>query len=161
MVFITYFGEWQIILPVALAISAVFFILKSRRYTFAFIASVAGGEMIIQLLKNIIERPRPPAIDALITTNGFSFPSGHSFIAVSFYGFIAYFLFCSLKKKTVKIISLCLSVIIILLIGFSRIYLGAHWPSDVLASYGLALIWLFLIIAVFKIKNVYIEHKQH
>jgi undecaprenyl-diphosphatase len=153
MIFITYLGKWYVVVGLA-SLVALSFVLKKRwHYLTALIVSVAGGEIIVAVLKNLIERPRPPIINALLYSDGFSFPSGHSFVALSFYGLLAYFRFRSAKTKSQKIFFIAAGFFLISLIGFSRVYLGNHWPSDVLGSFVLGAIWLAAIIASLEIKK--------
>ncbi|MGO1059722.1 phosphatase PAP2 family protein [Planococcus sp. FY231025] len=108
-----------------------------------FILAVGGGGLLTTLLKNLYERGRPsinPEIDAI----GFSFPSGHSMGSLIFYGFIIYFVMRSRVNELVKGLAISLMAVLVVLIGLSRIYLGAHFPSDVLAGYFAGAIWLIL-----------------
>ena len=131
----------------------ILILLRKWSYIRSLLIFVIGGELFVWIIKNIIDRPRPPLTEALVTETSYSFPSGHSFIAIAFYGLIIFFLFDSFKKKYLKILSLVLGIILIILIGASRIYLGAHWPSDVLASYTSGLAWLTIIITITHIKK--------
>ncbi|TWT09189.1 phosphatase PAP2 family protein [Planomicrobium sp. CPCC 101079] len=108
-----------------------------------FIIAVGGGALLSVLLKNLYERGRP-SINEEIDAIGFSFPSGHSMGSLIFYGFIAYFIVRSRLKKGMKILSLIILGVLVVLIGTSRIYLGAHFPSDVVAGYSAGTIWLIL-----------------
>jgi membrane-associated phospholipid phosphatase len=153
MLFITYLAQGQNI-AIAVIFSLIILILLHKwSYISSLLISVLGGEIFVWIIKNIIDRPRPPLTNALITETSYSFPSGHTFIAIAFYGLITFFLFDSLKKKSLKVISLTLGIILVILIGTSRIYLGAHWPSDVLASYFSGLAWLTVIITITYIKK--------
>lgn len=109
---------------------------------------VAGGLMVstfaFNLIKFIVKRPRPLA--GLILEKGFSFPSGHSLSAVFFYGFLIYFVSKYIKNTKLKRILQVLIIVIILLIGFSRIYLGVHFVSDVIAGFVLGSIILIVFI---------------
>lgn len=105
------------------------------------------------ILKNIFRRPRPLYIKYIIQ-EGYSFPSSHATVSIAFYGFLIYLIFKKVKNKKVKyplIISLSL---IILLIGISRIYLGVHYPTDVIAGFLIGVIYL-----AFFIKYIY-NHKK-
>jgi undecaprenyl-diphosphatase len=153
MLFITYLGKWQIVAFGAMVIAIIFALLKRWRHLIALIFSVVGGELFVWFIKNIIERPRPLLVNALTPETSFSFPSGHSFVAVSFYGLLGYFIFRTTKNKLLKILSVLLVMLIILAIGFSRIYLGVHWPSDVLASYASAAAWLTALITALEIRK--------
>lgn len=153
MFFITYLGELQIVFMELAVAGIILAFLKRWHYLIALIVSVVGGELFIWFIKNIIERPRPQLLNALAMETSFSFPSGHSFLAVSFYGLLGYFLFQTTKNKLFKILSIFLCAIIILAIGFSRIYLGVHWPSDVLAGYASAMAWLIIVITALEIRK--------
>ncbi|MFC3419114.1 phosphatase PAP2 family protein [Salinicoccus hispanicus] len=108
-----------------------------------FIIAMGGGALLTSLLKQVYGRSRP-SINEAIDATGFSFPSGHSLGALVFYGFVAYFIIRSSRKRAVKILTLTISALLIILIGTSRIYLGAHFPSDVLAGYSVGTVWLLL-----------------
>lgn len=153
MLLITYIGRWEVVFLGVAIISAFLIYLKRRRYLIALLVSVGFGEIFVWVVKNLIERPRPPLVNALAPETSFSFPSGHSFVAISFYGFLAYLLVRSTKRKFLKILAVFTAVSLIFTIGFSRIYLGAHWPSDVLASYAAGAAWLTVIITAVEIRG--------
>lgn len=140
--FITYLGEWQVIVAGVIAASMILALKGYRRYAAVVWVSVVGGELFIWLAKHLVGRPRPDSLRALIEESGFSFPSGHTFIAVSFYGLLAYFLFRAAKANLTKVLIIAIGTIVVALIGFSRLYLGVHWPSDVLASFASGAAWL-------------------
>src|SRR3989344_8686277 len=108
-------------------------------------------DIITSLGKVVIRRPRPEL--AFYNEHTFSFPSGHAALSVVFYGFIAYFLFRSIKKWEKKVAVLCAALFIISLIGFSRIYIGVHFLRDVWGGYLLGAIWLVIGITVSEIIN--------
>jgi undecaprenyl-diphosphatase len=88
-----------------------------------------------------------------VVENSFSFPSGHTFVAVSFYGLLTFFVYKNLKSKWSRFICVIFGLGLILLIGFSRIYLGVHFPSDVLASFAGGAAWLTALITAFNLWN--------
>lgn len=90
-----------------------------------------------QTIKHILRRPRPDHL-RLIKQGGFSYPSGHSMIAICVYGIIIYLINKNIKNKKIKIILSILLTILILTIGISRIYVGVHYPSDVLGGFLLS-----------------------
>jgi undecaprenyl-diphosphatase len=102
---------------------------------------LSGGGAIIGTIKYRVGRQRPSLIEALATEETFSFPSGHSFISLCFYGTLAYWW---MKGKPLKqrIGIGILATKFIALIGASRVYLGVHYPSDVLAGYAAGFPWL-------------------
>ncbi len=104
--------------------------------------SLTGGGVLIGGMKSKYERARPTLIDALAKEGTFSFPSGHSFISLCFYGILTYWLFRAHRDILQRSVILLASGSGILLIGASRVYLGVHYPSDVLAGYAAAVPWL-------------------
>jgi undecaprenyl-diphosphatase len=131
----------------ALAFVALIIFLARRRRTeaFALFVSVAGGELINRIVKWLVGRPRPTL--ALVHVSGDwareSFPSGHVTFYVCFFGFLFFAAYALLPRGTLaRRVCLTLAALPVLLIGCSRIYLGAHWASDVLGAYLLSGIWL-------------------
>jgi membrane-associated phospholipid phosphatase len=110
---------------------------------------MAGGELFAVMAKEIFARPRPiPLFPDLIIT-GASFPSVHAFSSLLFYGLMVYFLIDTTRNwRGARIFLLLFGSFIVLLVGFSRIYLGVHWLSDVLAGFTLAALWLTFLITL-------------
>jgi len=108
--------------------------------------------IVYSAIKLVVNRPRPSPdlVRVLEADQGRSFPSGHAFFAAVFLGLLAYFAFVHLRKLCLRVLALLGFLMLTLLIGASRIYLGAHWASDVLGGYLLGavflatLIWLYL-----------------
>src|SRR5699024_2347709 len=86
------------------------------------------------VLKILFSRNRPADINLIVET-GFSFPSGHAMMSLGIYGFLIYLLLLSDKNKISKIIGTCFLILLIFLIGISRIYLGVHYATDVIAGF--------------------------
>lgn len=101
-----------------------------------------------QVIKRLIRRPRPNHI-RLIKEGGFSYPSGHAMISIALYGFLIYLVMKKVKNKYLKISLLTLLIFIILLVGISRIYLGVHYPTDIISGY------LLSISIIITVKNYY------
>ena len=104
--------------------------------------------LLNQVFKFIFTRERPLGIN-LISEKGYSFPSGHSMISVAFYGFLAYMYLHSNKSRKNRLITIIAFAILALLIGISRIYLGVHYASDVLAGFALSLAYLIIYVSLF------------
>ncbi|MBT2583426.1 phosphatase PAP2 family protein [Planococcus sp. ISL-109] len=108
-----------------------------------FFVAIGGGSLLTILLKHLFSRERP-GINEAIDAVGYSFPSGHSMGSLIFYGFLMYLVIRTQQKPWLQWVSVFGLGLLIVLIGISRIYLGAHFPSDVLAGYIAGTIWLVL-----------------
>ena len=140
--FITFFASEVMILLVSLVLIIVF---KNKKYgAFALLNAISILILNI-LLKLIFMRDRPYDL-MIITESGYSFPSGHAMASLGFYGFIIYLLWHFNIIKRMKILFSIMLSILILLIGMSRIYLGVHYASDVLAGYMVSGAYLILYI---------------
>jgi membrane-associated phospholipid phosphatase len=106
------------------------------------------GFPIYSALKLAVNRPRPTSdlVRVFEVEAGKSFPSGHAFFAIVFWGLLAYFVFTYLQKRGLRAMTLSGLLMIILLIGASRVYLGAHWPSDVLGGYVVGGVFLTILV---------------
>jgi len=134
MLFLTYLGNWQIVAAGACLFGVYLALTRQRRGILALLISILGGELLVWLGKTGFVRPRPDLVNALIPAQGLSFPSGQAFVAISFYGFVSWFVIERTKTKVAKVSIVVLATVLVLAIGFSRIYLGVRWPSDVLAG---------------------------
>ena len=140
-VFITKFGN----VPVVIGIVALLIMLFRNRHGIMCFLAAACSAGTNKLLKHIIRRERPGVLK-LIKQGGYSYPSGHSMISVSLYGYLLYLAFTKIKNSILKWVCSIILVILILSIGISRIYVGVHYASDILGGYTLALIELMLLI---------------
>lgn len=142
-------------IPFMVGISIIILMLKKLKHIrFYIILNIINDVVLNIVLKNIFRRQRPTDL-MIIEESGYSFPSGHTMIAVIFYGFIIYLISKSKYKNKTKIIINTLLTILILLIGISRIYLGVHYATDVIASYliGISYLIIFTHFVNKKIKN--------
>lgn len=126
-----------------LMILLLWFKAKNKWGTLFFIIAIGGNGALTWLLKQVYERGRP-SINEAIDAIGFSFPSGHSMGSIVFYGFLIYLIVRSGHNKVIKIVSSIALIMLILSIGTSRIYLGAHFPSDIIGGFLAGTIWLIL-----------------
>lgn len=117
--------------------------MKDKWGVLFFIIAVGGGSLLTLLLKNVYDRQRP-SVNAEIDAVGYSFPSGHSMGSLIFYGFVIYLVIRTHQRPWIQWLSVTLLGMLVLMIGTSRIYLGAHFPSDVIAGYVAGFIWLTL-----------------
>ncbi len=110
--------------------------------------STISSVVVNTIIKNIVRRPRPSHL-RLITQGGYSFPSGHSMISVCVYGLLIYLVIKNIKNIKLKVTLIIILLLLIFSIGLSRIYVGVHYPSDVLAGYLLAASILIVIISLY------------
>ena len=142
--YVTWFGSAIGIL----IFTAVFLVLlKDNRYKIAMLLNLIGSVLLNQGLKFFFMRERPKDI-FLVEETGFSFPSGHSSVALAFYGFLIYLVWTRFQNIKLKITLIVILLSLIILIGISRIYLGVHYFSDVLGGYLITLAYLILFIII-------------
>jgi membrane-associated phospholipid phosphatase len=143
MSFITFLGNHAFLIPANLVLLTYYFFKKNRWFSIRVVALALSSLCLKLLLKLFFHRDRP-AIPLLHKVDGFSFPSGHALIGVSFYGLLIYITWHEVKNKWWRagiIVSLAL---LILLISFSRIYLRVHYASDVIAGLAIGFFWLII-----------------
>lgn len=121
---------------------------KDKKVTFYIVLNVLFCFFLNQTLKFFFARSRPTEIN-LIVENGYSFPSGHSMLSLAYYGFYVYLLLNSNIKRKNKILAIISLALLIFFIGLSRIYLGVHYASDVLAGFAISAAYLILYIQFF------------
>jgi undecaprenyl-diphosphatase len=106
--------------------------------------AVPGGMLVNTLLKLAFNRTRPVWDDPILTLSSASFPSGHAAGATLFYGFLAAYMMWNMKKAWPRVIVGLGCLLMVALVGFSRIYLGVHYLSDVLAAMSISTVWLII-----------------
>jgi undecaprenyl-diphosphatase len=127
-----------------------FYLLWQRRFYWlaAVLSSVFGGMLLNKLLKYSFHRARPHFNDPILKLDSYSFPSGHTMMATVLYGALAAYLFSRTMDRRRRVLIVVAAGLLIALVGFSRIYLGAHYLSDVLAAIAEGLAWLSLCLTV-------------
>ena len=146
---LTWFGSAPAVIILG-ALALFTLIINNRDFSaLILIFGVAGGELFAFLAKIVFARPRPVPLFPELDIAGASFPSVHAFSALLFYGLIFYFLIDTTRNwRGARIAILLFGSFIVLLVGFSRVYLGLHWISDVLAGFTLAALWLTFLITL-------------
>jgi membrane protein DedA with SNARE-associated domain len=142
---ITLLGKSQVILAFILISVTLLWLWRKNDYILPLFIAVAGSEAFTSLGKLAFHRPRPET--ALYAEHSFSFPSGHSTIAVAFYGFLAYLLMRSAQSWSRKVNILFATLLLIAAIGLSRLYLGMHYVSDVWSGYLVGAMWLIIAVS--------------
>lgn len=122
---------------------ALIWLVRGRRYGAAISLAlvVVGSQFLNNVLKLEFERPRPTPIPTLVPPQSWSFPSGHAMNSLAFYGFLAYLGWRLLRGRW-RWVCLAGAAALVILIGWSRMYLGVHYLTDVLAGYAAGFIWL-------------------
>ena len=144
--FISNFGGVYLIIVITVA---VFIIVKNKKIGGLITLNLAISVILNVILKNILQRERPTEY-RLIEETGYSFPSGHSMVSMAFYGFIIYLIYKYVKNNKIKYTLISVLTFLIILIGISRIYLGVHYTSDVLAGYLISIAYLILYTSIVK-----------
>jgi membrane-associated phospholipid phosphatase len=136
----------------AIVIVVLLFLVMRREWLRAAALATAGlgGTLLNDALKIVFHRGRPEAATEFITHQSWSFPSGHSMNAVVGYGFLAYLLLERTTDRRARIAILVTTTIVVGLVGFSRLYLGVHYLSDVIAGYLAGGIWLLVCVTGYR-----------
>ena len=149
--FFTFLADKYLISLLTIAIIGYLYMKKRFSYMVGFLVAIVGSAITTELLKISLERTRPLSPIPFYPEDSFSFPSWHATGAVAFYVFLAYIIYNLSDRKLFRNLALILAPIIILALGFSRLYLGVHFPSDVLAGFMLGAIWVMIGILINKV----------
>jgi undecaprenyl-diphosphatase len=111
-----------------------------------------GGALLVQAVKLVVQRPRPglDLVQVAIELNSYSFPSGHVVFYTAFFGFLVFLGYTLFKASPARTLTLACAAVLIALVGFSRIYLGNHWASDVTGAYLLGSVWLAACVSLYR-----------
>jgi len=143
----TYLGSFNFLLVLFLVFTAISFLARVPVQAAWLAAALAGEEVLQYVLKSAFHRARPVAFFGRSPTD-YSFPSGHALGSLCFYAMLAGLLSLRIRNQSVRALIWVGSAALILAIGISRIYLGVHYPSDVLAGYLVAMVWVSVLFAV-------------
>ncbi|MBC7655244.1 MAG: phosphatase PAP2 family protein [Oligoflexus sp.] len=150
MKYITFVGDIFGYIILCVIFGLFFYFKKNWRVSLQITLVLVLASGINVFLKNFISRPRP-LINRIMYANFYSFPSGHAMSAIVFYGFISYLSLLLLNKTWQKGLIITFCILMIFAIGISRIYLGVHYPSDILAGYLAGMAWLMFCLVVLNI----------
>lgn len=158
MKFFTFIGSTKMVIILSLLIMLFLYkVLHHRLELILFTVVILGAAALNFLLKHLFHRMRPN-LHRLIDISGFSFPSGHAMSAFALYGIVAFLLWRHIPTKWGRSLLIFISSFMILMIGISRIYLGVHYPSDIIGGYFASGFWLAISIWFFQF---YIEKRYN
>lgn len=146
---ITALGSISVIFVFCVIVGALLFALKDRIGIFQLFVTVIGAGLWSAGLKMLFGRERPDLADHLVHVSDLSFPSGHSFGAAAVYTVLAFLAARHLRNVRHEVFAYVLAGVIIALVGISRIYLGVHYPTDVMAGICAGSAWTFLVSSAF------------
>ena len=141
---ITALGSFAVLTLVTLAAAGFLFALRRNAEAGLVLFTAIGGQFVSETLKAFIGRPRPDLVAHIVDTTSASFPSGHAMMSAAIYLTIGAMLARVQERRRAKTYIHVIAVLITLLVGASRVYLGVHWPTDVLAGWCLGAAWAIL-----------------
>jgi undecaprenyl-diphosphatase len=145
---VTWLGSSVVMVPVIVAVGA-FFLVRRRdwRPGLALVAAFGGAVILYNVVKQAVERPRPPAAHMIGQASGFAFPSGHATGAIALWGMLAVVLWARGPRR-LRALVWPSAFLIVWAVGASRLYLGVHWFTDVLGGYALGGLWLAVLLSI-------------
>lgn len=150
--YISFLGDKYFIALLTVIIAGILYLCKHKTDAYMLALNLVNIVVLNKGLKYLIRRERP--LDMLIEKDGYSFPSGHSMLSIGVYGFLIFLILKSnLDKKYKYFLTIILSILI-LVVGFTRLYLGVHYPSDVIGGYLITAVYLIIFISYIN-KKVY------
>lgn len=151
LLFITRIGDPHTVVPLT-GVVFVFLLVKRQRMAATFFAlDAAGGVALSYFLKLAFSKPRPQLWESAIEEVTYSYPSGHALGSMVIYGFLSYVFARMYPRYAAAIYTF--AVFMIVSIGFSRLYLGVHWPTDILGGYGIGFLWVMACISLLRLQS--------
>ena len=142
MLFFTFLGTHTFLIPANLVLVAYFLFIKKHKWFCIKIPAIALSSLGLMFgLKHLFGRERP-GVPLIFHAEGLSFPSGHALFSITFYGLLVYIIFKTIAHKVLKWTLIIMLVILMFIIGFSRVYLRVHFATDVMAGFCVGFVWL-------------------
>ncbi|WP_102027688.1 phosphatase PAP2 family protein [Salirhabdus sp. Marseille-P4669] len=140
---ISFFGSFHWIIAPLLILASLLVLMKRTRFAVFLVLSYFSGRLLNRLLKSWFQVDRPQ-LHQLVSASGFSFPSGHSMNSMIFYGVLSIIIAKLIKQPLMRWSMIIVLGCLVLAVGMSRVYLGVHYPSDVLAGFAAGVFWVCL-----------------
>ncbi|WP_433742298.1 phosphatase PAP2 family protein [Falsibacillus pallidus] len=153
-------GMLPVIVLSLLAILILYTVFKHRSELVFFVAVIVGANVLFLTLKQIFHRARPDLHRLAVVTN-YSFPSGHATMAFALYGSLTFLLWRHTSTRLKRTLLIIISAIMVFAIGISRIYLGVHYPSDIIAGYFISAFWLTFAIGFYQRYRERLYNRTH
>ncbi len=161
MLFFTFLGTHKFLIPANLVLIAYFLFIKKHKWYSIKVPAIALSSLGLMFgLKFLFDRPRP-LMPLLFDAKGLSFPSGHALMSVTFYGLLIYITFKTIKNRPLRWTLIIMLLLLVLIIGFSRVYLRVHYASDVIAGYCVGFLWLVICVHTLNQIEKYSRHKRN
>jgi undecaprenyl-diphosphatase len=148
MLFITFLGKHQFLIPANLLLIFYFLFAVQQNWFSIRIVTIALSSLALMLLLKYLFQRKRPLSPLLKAAKGLSFPSGHAIMAVTFYGLLLHILLNLINSNWLKYLLIIILVLLVILIGYSRVYLRVHYASDVLAGFIVGILWLWISLSV-------------
>lgn len=142
------FGSTPSLIVVVLATAAWLVWRGNRADALLLVGGSAGGFALGPVLKAVVERPRPALSDHVVFVHSWSYPSGHSLNSMVALGLLTVLAVRARPGALRRTLLTALGVVLVVVVGFSRVYLGVHWPSDVLAGWLIGVLWIIVCVTI-------------
>jgi undecaprenyl-diphosphatase len=149
MVGITTFGSRTFMVALIVVTLVILLVRRDRREAIHLIIAALGTGALVWVTKGIVERARPTEVPHVVNVSGFSYPSGHSLATATLYITMALIAASHLRTRATKAALVAGVAVLVALVGLSRVYLGVHYPSDVLGGMSLGLSWALMLAVAF------------
>jgi membrane-associated phospholipid phosphatase len=149
MVSITRLGDPKVVVPITIAMIGFFWWRRDRLAAQLFALNAVGGAVLSYALKLAFNKPRPQLWESPINETTYSYPSGHALGSMVLYGFLSY-VFATKYPRYARLFY-GVATLLIVSIGMSRLYLGVHWPTDIVAGYGIGFLWITVCITLLRL----------
>jgi len=157
---ITRLGGPAVIISVSVVVTVLLVWRHHRVLALGLVLATVGTAILVAVVKLLVDRSRPPPINRLAAATGASFPSGHSAEAIAFYGALAWIVVELVHDRRLRVLACAGAIVLGLMVGFSRAYLGVHWTSDVVSGWLLGLAWLAATIALCALVPTMLERSR-